>query len=99
MFVLDRVFLDIFHRDAAPLQIVAVEFLVRRLAGPDMGETFRETKRVMHAAIHSHAAERIVYVGRVASEESAALPKCLRDSLMHAVQRRVGDLVVSRSVE
>ena len=48
----------------------------------------------MDAAVHAHAAERIVDVRGIAGEERAADAKAFRDALMHLVERDVGDVVV-----
>ena len=48
----------------------------------------------MDAAVHAHAAERIVDVRGVARQERAAVLERLRDPLVHLVERDVGDLVM-----
>src|ERR1700716_528772 len=81
--VLDRVLLHIFERDQPALCVVAVELAVAGLAGPDPRQPFGEVDDVMDAAVHAHAAERIVDVGGVADQEGAAHPEKLRHPLMH----------------
>ena len=49
----------------------------------------------MDAAVHPHAAERIVEVCRVAGEKHAPPAIALRDALMHRVEGAVRDLVAA----
>ena len=93
--VLDRVLLHVFERHQPALPVVAVELGVARLAAPHAGEPLGEIDRVVDAAVHPHAAERIVDVGGVAGEKRAADPERLRHPLVHAVERHVHDVVVA----
>jgi len=43
----------------------------------------------VHAAVHAHAAQRVVDVGRVPGQEDAATAELLRHALVHLVQRAV----------
>ena len=48
----------------------------------------------MDAAVHAHAAARIVDMRGVAREENASALKRFRHPLVHLVKRRVRDLVI-----
>ena len=56
-------------RDGAALPVVAVEQAVVG-AGPDLLELVRQVERVLDAAIHAHAAKRIVDVGGIAGQHT-----------------------------
>ena len=94
LLVLDGLLLDGFERHQPPLPVVALELVLGRLAVPDLREPRGEIDRVVDAAVHAHAAERIVDVGGVADQERAAELEGLRHPLMHLVERGVRDLVV-----
>ena len=79
-------------RDGAPLPVVAVEQAVVG-AGPDRLELVGQIEGVLDAAVHAHAAERIVDMGGVAGEQHAAVPEALRHPLVHGIDRAVRDLV------
>ena len=49
----------------------------------------------MHAAVHAHAADRVVDVGAVAREQDAALAERRGDALVHAVEVDVLDVVAT----
>jgi hypothetical protein len=94
LLVLNGVFLDGFQRHAPPLPVVEIELGLGRLAAPHRGELGREINCIVNAAVHTHAAERVVDVGGVANKERAAQSERLGHPLMHLVERDVVDPVV-----
>src|SRR5262249_50201060 len=86
LLVLDRLFLDIFLGDEAALLLEGVELAVALRALPHRGEALGQVDGIMDAAVHSHAAERIVDVRGIADEKRAALAKARGDALMHAIE-------------
>ena len=47
----------------------------------------------MDAAVHAHAADRIVDVGAVAGEQHAAFVEGRGDALVHGIERVIGNFV------
>src|SRR5688572_10127494 len=58
--VLDRLLLDVFQRDQPPLAVIALELGLRLFAAPDLHHARGQIDGVVDAAVHAHAAERIV---------------------------------------
>src|SRR5262249_32535291 len=58
--VLDRLFFDVFERDQPALPVVTLELGLRRGAIPDFDQARGQIDGVVDAAVHAHAAERIV---------------------------------------
>src|SRR5262245_31134657 len=93
-FVLDGSLLDVFKRHCPALAIITLETGVGLASVPDVDHARGQIDRVMDAAVHAHAAERVVDMRRVAGEKNAPLLKRLRDPLVHLVKRRMRDLVM-----
>ena len=82
----DGLGLDIFHRGVAALAAVEIEQFVAGLAVDDAGELLGEIDAVVDAAVHAHAADRIVEVR--ASRRRAARGRCGRSTRRAGARRR-----------
>jgi hypothetical protein len=71
--VLDRLPLGAFERDQPSLAIEALELARAALSMPDVSQPFGQIDRVVNAAVHPHAPERIVDVCRIANQERASV--------------------------
>src|SRR5205823_10422096 len=85
--------IHVLERYRPALALVALELSQRSLAAADRRELLRQIERIVDAAVHSHTAERIVEMRRVAGEKYASAPIGFGDALMHGVERAVRDLV------
>src|SRR2546421_11690789 len=56
----------------------------------------RNVERVMDAAVHAHAAKRVVKVRGIAGEEYASLAIALRHALVNRIERAMRDVVAPR---
>src|SRR3984893_5713071 len=83
--VADRHFLHLFDRYGTALARIDVEHVVRCFAAPHPAELFAKIDRVMNAAVETKAAERIVEVRGVATEQHVADPERVGDALVHAI--------------
>ena len=61
---------------------------------PDLGEFFGKIDGVVNAAVHAHTADRIVDMGAIADEQHATLVEGLRYTLMHVVERIIGNFII-----
>src|SRR5262249_49791189 len=93
-FVLDSLRLNVINLRFAALPRVAIEQAHLGTAEPDLSEFFREVDGVMDAAVHTHAADRIVDMGTIANEQHATLVKGLSHTLMHRVKRIIGNIII-----
>src|SRR6202042_3624590 len=93
LLILDGLRLDIIDLGLAALARVAVEHAVLGAAEPHVGEFFGQVDRIWGAAVHAHAADRVVDVGAVAGEQHAAFVEGRGDALVHGIERVIGDFV------
>src|SRR6266516_4578468 len=93
LLVLDRLRLHVIDLRLAALARVEVEHIGLGAAEPDIGDLGREIHGVVDAAVHAHAADRIVDVGAVAGEQDAALVEGRGHALMHGIERVIRDFV------
>src|SRR5262249_19957796 len=83
--VLDRLFLDVFECHQAALPVVTLKLGLGLAVMPDLDEARGQVDRVVNAAVHAHAAERIVDMRGVAGEERPSALERLRHPLVHLV--------------
>src|SRR6516162_2676334 len=98
LLVLNRLRLDVIDLGLAALPRVAVEHARLGAIEPHVGELVGEIDRVVDAAVHAHAADRVVDVGAVAGEQRAALVEGRGDALVDGVERVIGNVVVAALV-
>ena len=79
-------------RNGAPLPVVAVEQAIVG-AGIDPLELVRQVEGVLDAAVHAHAAERIVDMRCIAGKQHAPVPKAFRHPLVHVIDRAVRNVI------
>src|SRR5689334_887664 len=94
-FVLDGLRLNVIDLRLAALPRVAIEQARLGTAEPDLGEFFGKIDGVVDAAVHAHAADRIVHMGAIADEQHATLVEGLGYTLMHRVERVIGNIIVA----
>src|SRR5258705_63843 len=78
--------LRVLHGDLAALALVAVEQVVAGLLAQNRDQLVRQVERIMHAAVHSHGADRAVHMRRVSCEDRASRAELARDPLVHHVE-------------
>ena len=74
------------------MPVVTIEQGVRIGALPDVDELAGERDSILKAAVHAHAANRIVHVGGVARKNDASIAEAPGDALMHVVHVAVNNL-------
>src|SRR6185312_11402206 len=95
--VRNRNLVHVLQGDRPALALVAVQLNFIQTLADYRGELFGQIKGVVDAAVHAHAAERIVEVRGVAGEKAAPLAVALRHPLMHRIERAMAYLVSSRT--
>src|SRR5262245_19072704 len=91
----DRDLVHIFESDRSTLPLVAVQFGLRDLLTQHVHQFFGQIERVMDAAIHAHATERIVEVCRITCQKYAALAISIGNALMNRIESAMCDLVAA----
>src|SRR6516162_10582971 len=101
VFFLERFFvrnglrLHVIDLRLAALPRVAIEHARLGTAEPDIGKLFGKIDGIVDAAVHPHAADRIVDMSAIASEQHAALVEGLRYTLVHRVERIIRNFIIA----
>src|SRR5580692_10075517 len=93
LLVLNGLRLHVIDLGLAALARIAVEHACLGTAEPNVGQFLGEIDRVVDAAVHAHAADRVVDVGAVAGEQHAAFVEGRGDALVHGIERVIGNFV------
>ena len=98
LLVLDRLRLDEIDLRLAALARVAVEHARIGAAIPDAGKLIGKIDRVVDAAVHAHAADRIVDVRAVTGKQHAALVEGRGDTLVNRIKRVIRNVEIAALV-
>ena len=91
----DGLSLHIAYRGVPALAVITVEHVFAGGAVKHRRELIDQIESIVHAAVHAHAADRIVDMRAVAGEQNAALAKGRSDALGDAIDIHVFDLVAA----
>ena len=86
-FISDSLRLNVINLRLAALPRIAIEQAHLGTAEPDLGEFYGKVDGIVDAAVHTHAADRIVDMGAIANEQHATFVEGLSYTLMHRVKR------------
>jgi len=77
--------LKVFFGHRSPLTIVKIQQVFFSLICPDFGKLFCQAEDIVKAEVHSHSAERVIYVCGVTRDEDAAVAIAGSYALVHLI--------------